>query len=79
MTPLRYLIRILGIVTAFHFKLLLEESCLLFFPLTLDGRKTPLSDPDKQQIIERASEKSRTIVNSQCIRRDGCIQIILQN
>lgn len=41
----------LGVVTAFHFKLLLEKSCLLF-SLILKERKTFLQGPGKQLIIE---------------------------
>lgn len=43
--------RSLGVVTAFHFKLLLEKSCLLF-SLILKERKTFLQGPGKQPIIE---------------------------
>lgn len=45
--------RALGVVTAFHFRLLLVEFCLLFFfKLTVVGRQTPLPGPNKQPIIE---------------------------
>lgn len=42
----------MGVVTAFHFRLLLEDHASFFFPLTLDGRKMPLPGPDKRYLNE---------------------------